>query len=123
MEVLCLQKDENPTMGSKHFDEEFRRRSVDLYESTPGATVKTIAGDLGISESALWRWIRQYGTGAKTSATGRKGDPIKTQETLEQRVARLELELAHERAEMRKLQTEKEILRAAAKYFAGETNW
>lgn len=123
MEVLCLRKDENPTMGSKHFDEEFRRRSVDLYESTPGATVKAIAGDLGVSESALWRWIRKYGTGTKTPSIGRKGDPIKSQETLEQRVARLELELAQERAEMRKLQTEKEILRAAAKYFAGETNW
>jgi transposase len=46
-----------------------------------------------------------------------------TTETTEQRLARLKAENAALRAERAKLVTEREILRAAAKYFAGETNW
>jgi len=43
--------------------------------------------------------------------------------TPDQRIARLEAENARLRAETVKLTTEREILRQAAKYFAGETNW
>lgn len=39
------------------------------------------------------------------------------------KLARLEAENAELRAETAKLTTEREILRQAAKYFAGETNW
>lgn len=35
-------------MARKNYTDEFRRRAVDLYESTPGATLKAIAVDLGI---------------------------------------------------------------------------
>ena len=35
----------------------------------------------------------------------------------------LEAQLAAAKAETRKLTTERDILRQAAKYFAGETNW
>jgi transposase len=35
----------------------------------------------------------------------------------------LEADLAALQAEARKLETERDILRQAAKYFAGETNW
>ena len=34
-------------MARKNYSEEFRRQAVDLYESTPGATVRGIAEDLG----------------------------------------------------------------------------
>ncbi|ALE86689.1 hypothetical protein XF36_28810 (plasmid) [Pseudonocardia sp. HH130629-09] len=44
-------------------------------------------------------------------------------ETSEQRLARLEAENKALRTEKTKLETEREILRQAAKYFAGETNW
>ena len=37
-------------MARKNYTDEFRRRAVDLYESTPDATLKGIAADLGISE-------------------------------------------------------------------------
>ncbi len=46
-----------------------------------------------------------------------------TDETPEQRIARLEAENAALRAETTKLTTEREILQRAAKYFAGETRW
>ena len=40
-----------------------------------------------------------------------------------QEVARLRARVRELEANERKLSTEREILRAAAKYFAGETNW
>lgn len=36
-------------MARKNYSDEFRRQAVDLYESTPGATLRGIAEDLGIS--------------------------------------------------------------------------
>jgi transposase-like protein len=35
-------------MARKSYSEEFRRQAVDLYECTPGATLRGIAADLGI---------------------------------------------------------------------------
>ena len=39
------------------------------------------------------------------------------------RIARLEAQVAALEAEKKKLATERDILRQAAEYFAGETNW
>jgi transposase len=44
-------------------------------------------------------------------------------ETPEQKIARLEARVADLEASEKKLTTEREILRSAAKYFAGETRW
>lgn len=41
-------------MARKNYSEEFRRQAVDLYESTPGATVRGIADDLGIVRFSGW---------------------------------------------------------------------
>ena len=120
-------------MARKNYSEEFRRQAVDLYESTPGATVRGIAEDLGIERSTLRRWLEQYGTGKKTAADGTltrsplqtrqppAGEPV--DETPEQKAARLAARVAQLEAENAKLTSEREILRSAAKYFAGETNW
>lgn len=120
-------------MARKNYSEEFRRPAVDLYESTPGATVRGIAEDLGIVRGTLRNWLEAYGTGKKTAADGTlTSSPLQSKtappepgrdETLEQRVARLEAENAALRAETTKLTTEREILQRAAKYFAGETRW
>ena len=122
-------------MARKNYSEEFRRQAVDLYESTPGATVRDIAEDLGIVRGTLRHWLEAYGTGKKTAADGTLtsspllskppttsiGRPV--DETPEQKIARLEAENAALRAETTKLTTEREILQRAAKYFAGETRW
>jgi transposase len=121
-------------MARKNYSEEFRRQAVDLYESTPGATVRGIAEDLGIVRGTLRDWLRVYGTGKKTAADGTlTSSPLQskpttspagpTDETPEQKIARLEAENAALRAETTKLATEREILQKAAKYFAGETRW
>ena len=125
-------------MARKSYSEEFRRQAVDLYESTPGATLRAIAADLGIVRGTLSQWVREHGTGRKTAADGstvsseigaarpgaaEAGRDGTTPLTPEQRIAHLEAENARLRAEATKLTTEREILRQAAKYFAGETNW
>jgi len=40
-------------MARKTF--EFRRQAVELYRSTPGATLRGIAIDLGITRLGVWR--------------------------------------------------------------------
>ena len=123
-------------MARKNYSDEFRRQAVELYESTPGATVKGIAADLGVERATLRLWLGKLGTGTRTDPDGSRSRSPRTararrpdtfvpslEETPEQRLARLEAENAALRAEKTKLETEREILRQAAKYFAGETNW
>ena len=110
-------------MARKSYTDEFRRQAVDLYESTPGATLSGIADDLGISRGTLSDWVRALGTGSTTAPISSPRTPSGRAETPAEKVARLEAEVAALRAEKAKIETEKSILRQAAKYFAGETNW
>ncbi|WP_447587932.1 IS3 family transposase [Microbacterium lacticum] len=105
-------------MARKNYTDEFRQRAVDLYESTPDATLKGIAADLGISRGALKEWVDKLGSG--TAAAGSVSPPVSVRsESQAARIIRLEAELAVSRAEQVKLETERDILRQAAKYFAG----
>ena len=110
-------------MARKNYTDEFRRQAVDLYESTPGATLRGIADDLGISRGTLSDWVKALGTGSTTAPITSPHKPLSRPETQAEKVVRLEAENAHLRAEKAKIETEKSILRQAAKYFAGETNW
>lgn len=99
----------------KQFTEEFKRQAVDLYETTEGATLQTIAEDLGISKSTLSTWLHTYRSSTHASGPGRPTD-VHTECVNCAEVKAL-------RAEKVKLETERDILRQAAKYFAGEMNW
>ena len=133
--LVLGKRDDSRIMARKNYSEEFRRQAVDLYESTPGATVRGIAEDLGIVRGTLRHWLEVYGTGKKTAADGtltssplqsrpsKKNSSAPEGETPEQKIDRLEAENAALRAETTKLTTEREILQRAAKYFAGETRW
>ncbi len=115
-------------MARKHYTDEFRRQAVDLYESSEGATLKGIAGDLGIARGTLAEWVAALGTGTTTASTTSLTTPTGTSspgwsESQAAKLARLEARVRELEAEKVKLSTEREILRSAAKYFAGETNW
>jgi transposase len=122
-------------MARKNYSDEFRRQAVDLYESTPGATVRSIADDLGVERGTLRHWLDLFGTGKKTAADGTlTHSPLKPTtaiqasapvpgETPEQELDRLRARVQQLEGETAKLVTEREILRRAAKYFAGETGW
>ncbi|MCD5317297.1 transposase, partial [Kineosporia babensis] len=138
-------------MAGKSYTQEFRQQAVDLYRSTPGATVQGIAADLGIGRETLSKWIKQRPLAPEPAdpagASGPDGAQVQAlvagQEpaarplrgrpaNMAARIAALEAENAALRAEaarrdaehgveVEKLSTERDILRQAAKYFAGET--
>jgi transposase len=89
---------------------EFRRRAVELASQRDGnghrlQPVATIAKDLGISESCLRRWMDQ----AAVDAGHREGLTSAERK-----------ELVELRRRARVLETENEILKRAAAYFARE---
>ena len=119
---LAWRKREDQTVARKTYPEEFRRDAVELYRTTPGATVVGIAADLGIMDGTLSAWLKAAGVEVHRRPGGRSGPPPDG-ETPEQELARLRARVSELEADQRKLNSERDILRAAAKYFAGETRW
>ncbi len=120
------------TMARKHYTDEFRRQAVNLYESTEGATLSGIAGDLGLARGTLAAWVTTFGHGTTTTvaasltaarSSGPPGTDCARAESQAVKLARLEARVRELEAETTKLTTEREILRSAAKYSAGETTW
>lgn len=118
-------------MAMKDYSDEFKADAVALYESTPGATYKDIAADLGINRATLREWVlRDRGRRGVTPTVPRSGGKAAVQAGQpaasadpDERIRQLEARVAELEASERKLATERDILRKAAKYFAGETNW
>jgi transposase len=117
-------------MALKDYSDEFKADAVALYESTPGATYKSIAADLGINRATLREWVLRdrecRGVGAARASTGQM--PVRAGTTAvpadsDERIRQLEARVAELEANERKLATERDVLRKAAKYFVGETNW
>ncbi|BDX32199.1 transposase [Mycobacterium antarcticum] len=108
-------------MARKNYSEEFRSDAVELYRVTEGATVAQIASDLGIAHGSLSAWLRTAGVAIRRR--GHTEAPPGPAETPEQEAIRLRARVRELEVESVKLNTERDILRAAAKYFAGETNW
>jgi transposase len=87
------------------YPREFRREAVALVRS--GVALKQIAADLGVSEQTLRNWRRQGDIDAG------RGDGLTTDEREE---------LRRLRRENRRLAQEREILKAAAAFFAREAD-
>ena len=104
-------------MAMKHYPPEFKAEAVTLYRSRPDATIKSVADDLGVNSETLRSWIRlddERRTQAPAAAGARPVVPAS---------AAPEAENASLRKRIRELEEERDILRKAAKYFAGETRW
>ena len=104
-------------MARRRYSKEFRRDAVELYRVTEGVTISKIAGDLGITDATLSAWIKAAGVAVR----GRHGTAVQVDHGDE--LARLRARVAELEATERTLVTERDILRAAAKYFAGEMIW
>jgi transposase len=92
-------------MGRKHthYSAEFQAEAVRLVE-TSGQSIRQVAMELGISNQSLGRWI--------ALARKRPAGPLKPDERAE---------LVELRRRVKVLETEREILRKAAAFFAQET--
>lgn len=110
-------------MARKNYSEEFRRDAVELYRVTEGATVKQIAEDLGVVDGTLSSWLHDAGVPIRGRRKQRGGDESVDPETPDEELARLRRRVDELEATETKLTTERDILRKAAKFFAGETNW
>ena len=94
------------TLGRKHthYSTEFRAEAVRLAE-TSGHSIRQVAMELGISNESLARWMR-------LARERPAGTPLDDDERAE---------LAELRRRVKVLETEREILRKAAAFFAQET--
>ena len=110
-------------MVRKVYSEEFRRDAVELYRTTEGATVASIAADLGIMDTTLSAWLKAAGVPVRGRYPRPDGGRPPGGEPPDQELARLRTRVAELEASERKLGAERDSLRAAAKYFAGETRW
>ncbi|CCH30625.1 transposase [Actinosynnema sp. NPDC047251] len=101
-------------MVMKHYPPEFRADAVALCRSRLGATIKSVAQDLGVNHETLRNWIRlddaqRTEASASTASASAPASPEEENAALRRRI--------------RELEEERDILRKAARYFAGETRW
>ena len=92
----------------KKYDDGFKRESVELYLNS-GRTIEEIANNLGISRSALSRWIVEYRD---------VRDSTNNSEMVNEDARNHILQLQEEN---RVLRMERDILKKAARLFANET--
>ncbi len=90
----------------RQFDAEFKREAVRLSQE-PGRTLASVARDLGISETNLWRWRKQFAEGGDSVFVG-TGHLSPEQE-----------EARRLRRENANLREERDILKKALGIFSG----
>ena len=93
----------------KKYSEEFKSDAVDLFK-TAGYSQAETARRLDISPSILGRWIRESESDDKAREAGQP-----TEKEVKAEIQRL-------RAENKRLEMEREILKKAAAFFAKESN-
>jgi transposase len=106
-------------MVNKHYPPEFRADAVALYRSRPGATYASIADDLGVNRETLRSWVRL--DDERRGGAGPR--PARPAAVTGEASGTAEQENAELRRRVRELEEERDILRKAARYFAGETRW
>lgn len=94
-------------MGTYRYSAEFRTDAVALARSSDRPLAQ-VARDLGVNHETLRQWVK---------AAERAKDPVVAADSAK------DAEIERLRRQVRELETEREILRKAAKYFARETGW
>lgn len=89
------------------YPEEFKREAIELVRMA-GKSIRQAAKDLGISEVSLRNWVKQAAADAGERPGGLSSDERE--------------ELARLRRENQTLRMEREILKKAAAFFAGESD-
>jgi transposase len=102
-------------MANKHYPQQFKADAVALYRSRPGATIASIADDLGVNRETLRSWVRADDQ-RRAGPAGPVRPPAAAPGSVEDENTAL-------RRRVRELEEERDILRKAARYFAGETRW
>ena len=90
-------------MSSKRYPEEFRAEAVKQIIDR-GYSVQEVSRRLGVSTHSLYKWLK---------ASGRWGDQVQTDEMEAMRQENLRL-----KAELKRAEEERDILKKAAAYFA-----
>jgi transposase len=88
------------SMSNKRYTEEFKREAV-RQVTERGYTAKSVADRLGVSAHTLYKWVKDASPNPAPA-----GD------------ADLRSEVARLKAELRRVQEERDILKKAAAYFA-----
>jgi transposase-like protein len=57
LDLLDPEEARRPPRAMKDYSDEFKTDAVALYESTPQATYKSIAAELGINRATLREWV------------------------------------------------------------------
>jgi transposase len=109
-------------MVNKHYPAQFKADAVALYRSRPGATIAQVADDLGVNRETLRSWVRADDQQRGASAGSAAGS-VAAAARSGQAPGSVEEENAELRRRVRELEEERDILRKAARYFAGETRW
>ena len=90
------------------YPDKFRKDALELVRSS-GRPIADVARSLGISDATLWNWVKKA---READAAG--ADPDALSESERDELKRL-------RRQVIELETDTEILRRAAAYFARET--
>src|SRR5262249_7052911 len=111
-------------MAMKNYSADFKADAVALYHSRPDATIRSVAEDLGVNPETLRNWIRLADGRRSGPAVVRAEPAASTPGSGSGSVGTsMEAENAALRRRVRELEEERDILRKAARYFAGETRW
>ncbi len=97
---------------TQEYPADFRTQSVQLA-LTSGKSRRVVADELGVGLSTLCKWVKQHHRTPNAAQTISPLTGLTTQQSLEQEVRRLKRELEIVRQE-------REILKAATKFFAKE---
>jgi len=91
-------------MSGKRYTEEFKIEAV-RQVTDRGHKVSEVAGRLGITAKSLYDWIKRYGD----------------EQAQHSQISEQQREIRRLKRELKRAEEERDILKKAARYFAGES--